>query len=417
MITVEITRLRFVNHPQVRDAARGSRGSLRDLFKDGLSGVQDRFDEMKDQMVECLVNKMGLETENGTLDIEQAVLKSTNLDGPDKEAVVNVKIFFEECAANTTSTNATQQMLEIMSCVKNKSQEFCDERHELLRSWIETDSENATCSSVTISSDTIDTIKQYPSQETSTSSEEDTPRPSRGRGGGRRRGGRGGRGRGRGGRGRRSIDEDDIWPMILCVNEEFGSYNASTGFNFTAIADRIATFSGWEDIPEALANLTQKMIECQPEFEGDAVAQGVEWMTCLRPSYMEICGPRSPLTEYLFPGITKMLKHVLRHDHFGMSVEDDDDDDVLVDAGLLDSLRLYGESDDVVMIDDSVEVMTEGDDPEVMLGQMKRAKRRQQRGRNSSQESNESQPGDDDTAEVDDSDQLTTTEASATVVP
>ncbi|XP_042871328.1 uncharacterized protein LOC122252757 [Penaeus japonicus] len=244
---------------------------------------------------------MGLETENGTLDIEQAVLKSTNLDGPDKEAVVNVKIFFEECAANTTSTNATQQMLEIMSCVKNKSQEFCDERHELLRSWIETDSENATCSSVTISSDTIDTIKQCKS-ETSTSSEEDTPRPSRGRGGGRRRGGRGGRGRGRGGRGRRSIDEDDIWPMILCVNEEFGSYNASTGFNFTAIADRIATFSGWEDIPEALANLTQKMIECQPEFEGDAVTQGVEWMTCLRPSYMEICGPRS--RKFFYTGLS-----------------------------------------------------------------------------------------------------------------
>lgn len=36
-------------------------------------------------MIECLVEKMNLETENGTLDVEQAVLKMSEFEGYDIE--------------------------------------------------------------------------------------------------------------------------------------------------------------------------------------------------------------------------------------------------------------------------------------------------------------------------------------------
>lgn len=43
-------------------------------------------------MVECLVEKMGLETENGTLDVEQTVLKMSEFEGYDLEVCSNVRV-------------------------------------------------------------------------------------------------------------------------------------------------------------------------------------------------------------------------------------------------------------------------------------------------------------------------------------
>ncbi|XP_037773408.1 uncharacterized protein LOC119569221 [Penaeus monodon] len=360
-------------------------------FRNGQSGLRNGFEGM----IECLVEKMNLETENGTLDVEQAVLKMSEFEGYDIEAIASIQSSVEECAANSTSSNATEQLTEIVLCVSNKSREFCTERLELLKTW----DENANCSSVSIPTDTLSIIEECePDEET-----------SRRRGPHRRRGRKpANRGHGK-----------KMWSQILCVNENIGSYNASTGFNFTVIAEHIATFSGWDTIPGALENLTEKIIECQPEFTGDAQTQAAEWMLCLRPSFVEICGLGGDITEYLFPAIRKMIKQSSEED------DDDDDDvdepctcDIFPSPRLFDTLKLTGDTDDLLELDEEAEMLSvEGDDPEMMLGQMKRrGRRRRQRGRkNSSEESNESRTP-DNSPETSDSDEVTTV-APTTVFP
>nr|XP_027225080.1 uncharacterized protein LOC113817251 [Penaeus vannamei] len=370
---------------------------FKDCFKENLrrfrfrNGLRNGFEGM----VECLVEKMGLETENGTLDVEQTVLKMSEFEGYDLEAIANIQSSVEECAANSTTSNATEQLTEIVTCVSNKSREFCNERLELLKTW----DENANCSSVSIPTDTLNIIEEC-------ESDDDTPRR---RGPPRRRGKKRSK---HGGHGKK------LWSQILCVNENIGSYNASTGFNFTVIAEHIATFSGWDTIPGALENLTEKIIECQPEFEGDAQAQAVEWMLCVRPSYVEICGLGGDLTEYLFPGLRKKGKD--------SSEEDDDDDDepctcdIFPSRKLFDTLSLNEETDDLVELDDVEMLSVEDDgphDPELKLGQMRRRSRKihQRRRKNSSEESNEDRTP-DNSPETSASDELTTV-ASTTVFP
>ncbi|XP_063611112.1 uncharacterized protein LOC134784857 [Penaeus indicus] len=350
-------------------------------FRNGQSDLRNGFEGI----VECLVEKMNLEMENGTLDVEQAVLKLSEFEGYDFEAIASIQSSVEECAANSTSSSATEQLTEIVLCVSNKSRDFCTERLELLKTW----DENANCSSVSIPTETLSIIEEC-------EPDDDSPRR---RGPHRRRGGKtANRGHGK-----------KMWSQILCVNENIGSYNASTGFNFTVIAEHIATFSGWDSIPGALENLTEKIIECQPEFADDAQAQAAQWMLCLRPSFVEICGLGGDLTEFLFPAIRKMIKH--------SSEEDDDDDDVdapctcdiFPSPRLFDTLKLTDDTDDLLELDEVETLSLEGDDPEERLGNMRRRnRRRRQRGRkNSSEESNESRTP-DSSPETDDSDEVTT---------
>ncbi|XP_047476375.1 uncharacterized protein LOC125030386 [Penaeus chinensis] len=357
-------------------------------FRNGQSaGLRNGFEGM----VECMVEKMNLELVNGTLDVEQAVLKLSEFEGYDIEAIASIQSSLEECAANSTSSNATEQLTEIVLCVSNKSREFCTERLELLKTW----DENANCSSVSIPTETLSIIEEC-------EPDDDSPR----RRGPTRRRGRKPADRGHG---------KKMWSQVLCVNENIGSYNASTGFNFTVIAEHIATFSGWDTIPGALENLTEKIIECQPEFADDAQTQAAQWMLCLRPSYVEICGLGGDLTEFLFPAIKKMIKESSEED--GDDVDEPCTCDIFPSPRLFDTLKLTDETDDLLELDEEVEMLSsEADDPEVMLGQMRRrSRRRRQRGRkNSSEESNESRTPDN--SPEDDSDEVTTV-APTTVFP
>ncbi|MPC37577.1 hypothetical protein E2C01_031064 [Portunus trituberculatus] len=266
----------------------------RDFKKDLLDPetMEGVMTEAWEGVAACLVEKLQLEAEDGTLDTKKLVRATAGMGGKDIWKVKYMRAMVITCADNTTANNATQQLKDVMECVREGALEFCESKMAFAKRWLQSSSEESVCSSVV-------------------------------------------------------VPPEAEWAVRLCASERLGWYRPTEGFLFTEMSEAIANFTGWEDIPQVRDNVTQTIVDCAPSFEGDVQVQAVLWTSCFMTTIFDTCGFRSNLTRMFFPGLRHTMRREVRQLMRGLvevgDLGDDDDDDLdesdaeLVDAGLLES--------------------------------------------------------------------------------
>lgn len=271
------------------------------------------------------------------------------------------------CVVNNPSdVNATQHLIELMECVRKEAADFCDTRLSLAKLWIQGDGAMSACSAVVVApqyagacsacantlgvnavaacgdsmggspqeSDAT-TTPAYTSTTTTTASTPTstitTTTPNA----------------------LTSFTKQNMVAGVqLCAGEQLGWYSKENGIKPVALRDFIANFSGWEDIPEELANVTDAIVNCEPKISEEGgvntlLVRGTLWSACFYPKYFSTCGFKSNLTMMLFPGYhQQMEKEVeqfmsqiidLGDDTLGHDQPQGHQDAEMVDAGLLEA--------------------------------------------------------------------------------
>ncbi|XP_045128524.1 uncharacterized protein LOC123514613 [Portunus trituberculatus] len=315
----------------------------RDFKKDLLDPetMEGVMTEAWEGVAACLVEKLQLEAEDGTLDTKKLVRATAGMGGKDIWKVKYMRAMVITCADNTTANNATQQLKDVMECVREGALEFCESKMAFAKRWLQSSSEESVCSSVVVPPEpreacvacaeelgvseamcgsdgaNNDTLEQEHSKAIHIP-------------------------------GSMQLDPEEAeWAVRLCASERLGWYRPTEGFLFTEMSEAIANFTGWEDIPQVRDNVTQTIVDCAPSFEGDVQVQAVLWTSCFMTTIFDTCGFRSNLTRMFFPGLRHTMRREVRQLMRGLvevgDLGDDDDDDLdesdaeLVDAGLLES--------------------------------------------------------------------------------
>lgn len=281
----------------------------------------------------CLVERLQLEKEDGTLDTQKLVKATAGMGGKDIWKMKYMQAMVVTCAANTTADNSTQQLKEVMECVQAGALEFCENKMNFAKRWLQSSAEESVCSSVVVPPEPreacVACAKELGVSEAlcggGTSEEEDAmiqfPDSTQ-------------------------LDPEEAeWTVQMCASERLGWYRPADGFLFTKISDAIANFTGWDDIPEARDNVTQAIVDCAPSFDGDVQVEALLWSSCFMPTLLDACGFRSNITSMFFPGLHRTMSREVKQLMHGLvqvgDLGDDEDDDhdnneaELVDAGLL----------------------------------------------------------------------------------
>ncbi|XP_063848310.1 uncharacterized protein LOC135093235 [Scylla paramamosain] len=288
----------------------------------------------------CLVERLQLKMEDGTLDTKKLVRVTAGMGGKDIWKVKYMRAMVITCADNTTADNATQQLKDVMECVRAGALEFCESKMAFAKQWLQSSAEVSVCSSVVVPPEPREACVACAEElgvseamcgsdgtESDTLEEEDGKTihlPDS-----------------------MQLDPEEAeWAVRLCASERLGWYRPTEGFLFTEMSEAIANFTGWEDIPQVRDNVTQTIVDCAPSFEGDVQVQAALWTSCFMTTIFDTCGFRSNLTAMFFPGLHHTMRREVRQLMRGLvEVGDlgDDDDDLdesdaeLVDAGLLQS--------------------------------------------------------------------------------
>ncbi|KAK3877637.1 hypothetical protein Pcinc_017671 [Petrolisthes cinctipes] len=197
------------------------------------------------------------------------------------------------CTTNTTSTNATQQLVEVGECVSEGAREVCQQRAALVTRWLQAEEHKEPCHDVQVDAQPLEACSEC-AQQLGVSS------------------------------------------AVCGLEEEVDGVSGG----------RRNTRRGTQRVTEEeLGNVTEGVVECGSGYDGDAQTQAMLWSSCFLPRLFNTCGFRSNLTTLFFPGFTRKMDREIRRvllEKLQLDDDDDDDDDEvdeadaeMVDAGLL----------------------------------------------------------------------------------
>ncbi|XP_068230720.1 uncharacterized protein [Palaemon carinicauda] len=307
------------------------KGDKIDLLKHkDLEEVKTRRHEF---FARCMVDRLGLEAVDGSLDSGKVLQNSLKMDSSDVSALMKMQTIINICVTNSTGVNATEQFLLLRGCVRRLVQEHCTLQQQLLRSYLER-GRDASPACANVSTDyhnlMLDELIDACMAEQAVKAADGTKQLSvlastnKGR-----------------------FAQTMILSKI-CVAEKMNWISPETGFSGDLLRDFVSNFT-WDFVPEGREEVLRAMEECDANLEGSVHNQVHQWESCFAPKIVEICGFNNNITKFFFPFINADIQKAALeyiedltddddsmedlndydddYDYDDYSAQDDDDDD------------------------------------------------------------------------------------------